>query len=302
MPRDKKYRGLINQPDYLEGMPTYVEGAISRVPPIRGLKQNTLEQRPMVDLRNFVQKIRIGFENRARAVAWGWDTADEYSLDFANIWYERFHKMETDMNKDIEDRAKHYIINQYLCDIRGVGWLTAAQLTSQINIKKTRHLTNLIRMWGMATDDKGKAEAKRRGKRLGYPPKNKGIMFNLADCLIKANSPYTWIFLKARAKYNNHRDWNKRHTWLAARRIMCQVFLQHLWVVWRDLENLPINKPYIMWKKGDKFCGGFYIPEAFGWRVPNIMRQFNDVPEEYFEWEPTWAFDPQLYELPPEIE
>ena len=299
MTRDKKYPGLINQKNSLESYPTFVNDSI-KAQPMNALSQDTLQQRPMVDLRNFIQKIRIGFEGRARAVSYGWDTADEYSLAFADVWYERFRKLETDMDLDIEARAKHYIINGYLNDLRGIGWLLAAQLTSQINIKRTKSSSQMNRMWGMATDDKGRAEAKRRGKRLGYPPKNKGTMFIIADSLIKANSPYTWVFLKARDKYNRHRDWTKRHVWLASRRIMMQVFLQHLWVVWRDLEGLPINKPYIMWKKGDAFQGGYYIPEAFGWRVPHIMAQFEDVPHAYFEWEPTWAFDPGLYEIPDE--
>jgi hypothetical protein len=36
------------------------------------------------------------------------------------------------------------------------------------------------------------------------------------------------------------------HIHAMAQRKMVKIFLQHLWVQWRTLENLPISKPYVI--------------------------------------------------------
>ena len=264
--------------NYLESYPTFSSNPQwwneSLTAP---LSEYTTEQRTLVDLRNYVQKVRIGFEGRARAVEYGWDTADEFSIEFSNYWHERFAVLEKDMDKMIVRRAKQYKINHYLQGLRGIGWLMAAQITSKCDIRRSHFYTQLIRFCVLGCDDKGRAEVKRPYKKLGYPPDNKRWAYVVADSLIKAKSPYLQLFNMARQRYNKTRPkWTEKHKVNAARRKMMHIFFQHLWVVWRDLEGLPINRPWMMWK-WEKYYPRYYIPEKYGWRIPHIMEQLRDV-------------------------
>jgi hypothetical protein len=275
------------QSGYLNSYPTYTDTprwwSESLTAP---LSEYTTEQRTLVDLRNYVQKVRIGFEGRARAVEYGWDTADEFSIEFSNYWTERFGALEKDMDKTIVNHAKQYKINHYLNGLRGIGWLTAAQITSRCDIRRSHFYTQLLRYWGLGCDEKGRAEVKRPGRKLGYPPENKRQTFVIADSLMKARSPYLQLYTMAKKRYDEKRPrWSNKHRVNAARRRMMHIFFQHLWVVWRDLEGLPINRPWMMWK-WEKFYPRYYIPEKYGWRIPHIMDKLREVhPGSYEDYE-----------------
>jgi len=79
------------------------------------------------------------------------------------------------------------------------------------------------------------------------------------DQLLKSGNPYRGIYDKKREERIANGD---EHPHYAARRKVGQVFLNHLWETWRELDGLPIDKPYMVGIQGHHEQ---YPAEDFGW-------------------------------------
>lgn len=92
-------------------------------------------------------------------------------------------------------------------------------------------------------------------KGLTYNPTLKcKLMGVLGSCLIKAKDPvYYTIYNEYKNRLNNNHRYdgytNARKSNMAVR-YMVKQFLRNLWVVWRNLEGLPVDAPYEVDKLG----------------------------------------------------
>ncbi len=66
------------------------------------------------------------------------------------------------------------------------------------------------------------------------------------------------IKLAGRWKYNDG------HLHNMAQRKAIKIFLQHLWLIWRTYEGLPVSLPYAHDRLGH---GTLFLPEDFGWKI-----------------------------------
>ena len=146
------------------------------------------------------------------------------------------------------------------------GWIThikglgqgglAAQLLAQIDdIGKFDTVSKLWRFAGLAVID-GKREINKPGEKSHFNARLKSICWLISDQFVKQNTPlYRDIYDQEKARLrrlypekivtNGKTQYNDGHIDNMARRKTVKIFLQHLWVIWRNLEGLPVSEPYV---------------------------------------------------------
>lgn len=150
----------------------------------------------------------------------------------------------------------------WLTSIRGLGeGGLAAQLLAQIDdVGKFSNVSKLWRFCGQAVID-GKAEHNQGGEKSHYNRRLKSVCWLISDQFVKQQtSPYVEIYYAEKAKqraihpekviYKNGNGesktmYNDGHIDNMARRKMVKIFLQNLWIFWRESEGLPTNQPYV---------------------------------------------------------
>jgi len=165
---------------------------------------------------------------------------------------------------------------EWMTSIRGLGDGTiAARLLALIDdIGRFSTISKLWRASGYAVID-GHREYNTAGETSHYDSRLKSTVWMVGDQFVRQQtSPYVEIYYqeKARQRELHPEPWckicdhaatkkglswrcstNEKHPilWIPAhvdamaRRKMVKIFLQHLWLVWRQTEGLPINEPYV---------------------------------------------------------
>jgi len=222
--------------------------------------------RALVDLRDRqIQKGRIQFGNRLSALERHTDTsAGSGQAQIVERWLARFHEMEQELDKDILRVVKDEPIYEQLSELKGIGPMLAAKLIAFIDIDRANTVSALWRYAGYAVID-GERERPTKGEKLHYNRRLKTTCYLIASSFLKCNSPYRAIYDSSKARYEQTKpDWTKGHIHHAAMRRMIKIFLSHLWVCWRELEELPVTRPYVHQQLGHTTV---FEPAEFGWPV-----------------------------------
>lgn len=158
--------------------------------------------------------------------------------------------------------------------------------TNEVELPFAKTVSALWKYAGYATDDKGKADRREKGKKLPFNMTLKVMCTRLGVSLLKASamrseaSEYGKFYQQMHKRYtdsfkeigvaivnekdipkgaeiaHNLRDAkrgqyiNKLHVHQMAFRKMMKMFLSHLWEVWRTEEGLPVRPPYSHEYKG----------------------------------------------------
>jgi len=217
--------------------------------------------RALIDLRDRqIQKARIQFSNRLSAINNGAD--DDIYKSYIVKWSEYFKKTEKDLDAAILDLSMDFPIVDYMCKVKGVGMILSMKVVVMIDIKKADTISKLWRYAGFGIVD-GEREKPTKGEKLHYNKRLKSTCYLIGTSFLKSKSPYREIYDEAKAYYQSNRpNWTKDHIHKASMRKMIKIWLAHLWLVWRKLENLETRDPYIaMSSKYHRI----YTPEEFGW-------------------------------------
>ena len=221
--------------------------------------------RALVDFRTQIQKQRIAISNRLDALAREADEAESTTSALWERWFYELQDIEGRIDKDIESITGDYPIIALMCEVKGVGKLLAAQVVAHIDISRAPHVSSLWRYAGYGVDGEGERDRLQKGVKAPYNKGLKTICWKVATSFMRSNSPYREIYDKAKARYERERpDWTKGHIHNAAVRKMTKIWLQHLWVTWRELEGLPVNEAYVF---GDPAHTHYIRPEQMGWPV-----------------------------------
>lgn len=219
--------------------------------------------RAMVDERARAQRARVQYTNRISAIERGDDSADERTLDLLNKYAERHRTDEEEATKDIADMVQGVEIIERMTKVKGIGITLAATIASMIDISKDDHVSNLWRYAGYAVAEDGRRERPTKGEKLHYNVRLKTALYLAAVSMIRLGSPYRVVYDEAKAYYQANRpEWTKAHIHQASLRKMVKIFLQHLWLVWRTIEGLPVTQPYVQENLGHNHI---YAPQQFGW-------------------------------------
>ena len=220
-----------------------------------------------VQARDVLQKMRVAYWARIQAVECGDDEASPALMRRWELWHERFMIQEAQATEEMEELASDMPIVEIMCGVKGVGKTFASRLVSQIDITKSNSVSAMWRYCGYGVDENGERDKPKKGEKLKYNRRAKAVTHLIGVSLIRRGSPYREIYDKAREKYETeerYADWTKAHYHMAALRKVKKLFLSHLWEVWRDLEGLPVSKPYVFEHGGH---AKKEEPRDYGWLV-----------------------------------
>ena len=249
--------------------------------------------RPLIDLRDrTIQKNRIAFQHRVTAIEQGRDIVDPVTHDLLIFYRDRFVELEAYLDKDIKQIAKDIPIIEEMVAVRGVGFMLAAKLVAMIDIERCNTVSALWRFAGFGVvpfcpecetypdiqldkcpecggDIIRKAERLRKGEKAHYNTRLKTYCWQVGTSFLKSSSPYRDVYDKAREQYDKREDWTDLRRHRAAMRKMIKIFLQHFWLRWREMENLPTSEPFIIGKNGHST---YISGEKYGWSSPEKVK------------------------------
>jgi hypothetical protein len=149
----------------------------------------------------------------------------------------------------------------------GEGGLLAQLLAQIDDIGKFDTVSKLWRFAGWAVID-GEIDRCKKGEKSPYNRKLKAICWNIVQSFIRNHTPiYADIYYEEKDrqrhlypdvvcrecgcvwddcdnKKKHHKLFNDGHLHNRAIRKTAKIFLQHLWVTWREFEGLPVSQPY----------------------------------------------------------
>lgn len=150
----------------------------------------------------------------------------------------------------------------------GAGGLLAQLLAQVDDIAAFVTVSKLWRFCGWAVID-GQVDRCQKGETAPYNRKLKAICWNIVKGFIIQQTPvYADAYYdekerqrrlhpetlcrecqipwdQCQQKRSHHKIFNDGHLHNRAIRKVAKLFLQHLWLVWRSYEGLPVTKPYI---------------------------------------------------------
>ena len=233
-----------------------------------------LKELKNTELRIFVesfydmQKLRIAVENRIRSyTSAGLIEYINPELAMANL-----KGAEKELEKEITTLIKqHPLWKTFFVDVKGIGPIMAAGLIAwRDDISKARTVSAFWKYHGLSPTQ-GK---RKKGEKLDYNPKAKTHAWKCGMQLLRAKGAYSHVYYDSKAKYEQREDIKamhehaigevtrkgkkvkeyeaaggpksyKLHIHYMALRKMIKRFLADTWVAWREVEGLPVSKPYI---------------------------------------------------------
>lgn len=151
------------------------------------------------------------------------------------------------------------IWTKWLVDVKGIGPCIAGGLVAWLDPHRANHASSFWKYAGLAVNH-GEADRRKRGEKISYNPKLRTMCWKAGESFVKTRGEYRKQYEHFRAqvdakpcnKIHLAEDkktvvpCSKAHKYAMAKRLTVKLFISHLWKVWRQLEGLPIDRPYAM--------------------------------------------------------
>jgi len=193
---------------------------------------------------------------------------------------QRVQAVEDFVDKTVADAIKSHPAYDWFSRVKGVGRENIGKVISEIRIKPdpedpekpyARHASSIHKFGGFDVGEDGKAPRAEKGKKLTFSRQLRTMAWRLATSLNRARGKYHEYFLKEKERYRKRflnngfeiipseklptREGKKYepegvislgHLDNMAKRKMIKLFLSHLFIVWREAEGLPAEKPWAL--------------------------------------------------------
>lgn len=190
---------------------------------------------------------------------------DVAMLIFTSIYVQQLEyeeRMEKVIAKIVEQQP---IWHAFLKDVKGCGPLMSSVIITEFDIRKAERISQFWSYAGLdvAPDGRGRGRYKEHLRDVEYTDKDgkeatkKGITFNpflktklvgvLGSCFLRTDGQYRKVYDDYKHRIENHekhKDKSKGHRHNMAIRYMMKIFLQDLWLAWRELEGMEVTAPY----------------------------------------------------------
>lgn len=174
------------------------------------IKELTPEEQKRVEMRQAVrffydfQKLRIQSSNRS-----GTDQValSRGHLDTLAVQSFLLETLEKKAMSNVKELLKDWpIYNNWLKNQKGCGPTMSGVLLSEIDIRRAETPSAIWKYCGLAVDNDGHAQRRKKGEKCGYNPWLKSkIVKVLADCMIKAKSPWRDYYDNYKTRKQNQR-------------------------------------------------------------------------------------------------
>jgi len=224
--------------------------------------------RDTVWTREIMLRERIKYDLKLSAIERGVSDADEFTTNYYRYHQALLQKRVDELTKDVDSMARHWPIISAMTELRGVSTTSAAKIVCEIDIARSNTISALWRYAGYAVVD-GKRERRVKGEKSHYNEHLKRAVYQQGDLFIKLRNPYRDLYDTAKERYTAL-GWTKMHAHLASIAPMVKMFLSHLWLVWREMEGLPLSLPYAHGILGHP---DYRTPQQYGWPVATEEKQ-----------------------------
>ncbi|MEM3389625.1 MAG: transposase [Thermoproteota archaeon] len=218
------------------------------------------------------QDLRIRTANRLRTVG---ITAGPSLLSLKNV--EKSVKAEIKETLEAIDDPALLRVMEWLEGVKGIGPVLGAGLVSVFDPRRAQHASSFWRYAGLHVVD-GEAPKRKRGTVTDWNPHAKVLAWKVATSFLKAKNPvyeplYREAYFQESLKLNNpvenpencphYAECKARlkkantpacrmHIHLRALRKTVKRFLADFWAEYRKAYGLPVDKPYILEKTGER--------------------------------------------------
>lgn len=196
-----------------------------------------------------IQRLRIAAGNGKSALERMGLSADEQLWMQENI-DNALNRLENRLERRCAYHLKAFPIwTDYLSRISGVGPRLGSSLISIIATpKRFENNTALYKYAGLASID-GEIQKRRKGQKSEWSSELKTTLYKLSDSFIKVGRGYRDLYDQFKKRENlinqgREKPLTKGHIDMRTRRRVLKLFLSHLLQRWRELEGLPVRKPY----------------------------------------------------------
>jgi hypothetical protein len=228
----------------------------------------------MVDVMMRVEKMRVSSQVRQSHLL----RNGEVDAQTNRVW-GMLVGIEKMLDKDIATLIEEHPAYHWFSRVKGIGTENIAKVIGLIDITLCPHVSSLWQFAGYGVVN-GEAPKRTKGEPLRYCSKLRTMCWRLGGSLMKTKGPYYDYYLAEKAKYESRAiargqkilpaaqlpkvkgpDGKTRkaesdqaisegHIHAMALRKMIKLILSHLWLVWREAENLPTSEPYVQDKLG----------------------------------------------------
>jgi len=235
----------------------------------------------LLDLRRSYKKITDGIKKLPTLSKFKGDEVISTYAELALV--DTYIRLESEENRNFRLLGKiledEPIYARYLKKIKGCGAAMSGVVISEIDITKAKYPSSLWAYAGLdvASDGKGRSRRKEHLVETAYTKKDgtesirQGITFNpflktkligvLASSFLRAkDNEYARLYYEYKNRlenHPNHTEKSKGHRHNMAMRYMIKRFLCDLYVAWRTMEGLPVEKEY-----GEAKLGHVHTPKG----------------------------------------
>ena len=159
------------------------------------------------------------------------------------IWYyNQLRSTEKELGRRLDVWSLHHPLRaEWLSKVRGIGPILASGLIAWLHpISRFEYVSKL---WSYSCLAPG--QKRRRGQKLNCNLRIKTLAWKIATSFVKTRGFGRKLYDESRKiVMAKHPDWSKGHQHNWALRRTAKLFLACLWAKWRELEGLPVTKPY----------------------------------------------------------
>ena len=246
-----------------------------------------------------IQKLRIQNNNRMKMLERDYEISESQAEDYHDTVIKALIKTEKDIEKRVRKfvRSQHIYARWIGPHVKGVAEVLAGAMMS--GIEDIGRFANVAKLWkycGVGINDDGSIQKRKRGEKINYSPFLKTACWKIGESFVKTGDRgyYGSMYQKYKADelrkltkqgytvlpsddvkkkieeaqkkdkdatYESLKMFSQGHIHNRAKRKTVKLFLSHLWSVWREMEDLPITKPYIIANEPEKH---HYYPPP-GW-------------------------------------
>ena len=207
-----------------------------------------------VDQYQTVQQARMRMWNRRLALSGVHEVSPdtfEVGMASAELMKKAEEKYRTYFGKAI---LEYPVYVEFLSKVRGIGAVLSAELIGYIrDIRRFGQVSSLWHYAGFHVEN-GQAVKLSKGKEVTWNPALKAICWNVGASFVRSGHWYRLFYDETKPKEaSKHNKMKcprgkecseKLHVDNRTRRKVVKMFLSHLWEAWRELEGLPVTKPY----------------------------------------------------------
>lgn len=228
-------------------------------------------QKILKTIRMAYDRVTEGVTEFSKRTKFSYDgvISDYAELSLVDLYVRTMKDEEAHMKRLSHMVEEHPLWDAFLKDVKGVGGTMAAVIISEFDIHKAKYVSSMWKYAGLDTVvlEDGTTEGRSRKKdhlvdveyvdSQGEVKTKKSITFNpflktkligvLGSSFLRAGGKYREVYDNYKHRLVNHpkhQNKTKGHIHNMAVRYMVKIFIQDLYVAWKEVEGLEAHPPY----------------------------------------------------------